>query len=977
LIRLLFILLLLSFHTCVSIHLYAQFPAFQSNIITPVTQCPGILAFSPVSGMVIQDLDIGSDLNCVGHTSPMGLEASQWPLALTPDYNSDSYFMFSVYGAGCPYTLDSLNIWLRKSASDAPSEVRFRYSLNQGAWQDLSGIIDLNTYPNASVFPLHLNMSLLPDLNSTDQIRIRMYAWGAGSVAGSLRWVSDIGYVSGLYGHFPNLTAGTIAQDQIICPGNNGTLTLSGFNTLILQWQYAHAPYTNWNIIGNTSTSQNFSGLTLDTRYRVLGGCGIHTVLSDPVELSWGPADAVISGDQTLCTGQVPELSVHFNGIFPWDLSWTDGTQTFSQTGISNNPYLIQANALQSATYTLLTLENACGSGGISGQARVGTGQSHSLVLSGDAEYCGSAVQAPLHFNFTGSPPWDIVLSDGSNLTSIQGISQTPFIYPIPLAQSTTYTLISSFSGACVGSVSGSAMIGIHPMPTLMVMGNMDVCKPDTLELRLHFTGTSPWQFFWSDGNQQYHVSGIVSSPYSIDIPNPSPFVFEVNSYSDQYCGGAGGIIHNIQIHDPPSAVIAGQNVLCVGQSRTLLAQFQGTPPFSLTWTDGVSNFQQTGIMSMNALLQVSPMVSTTYTLVSVSDRYCTSTDVGGMAEFIVYELPGITTSGDTSICFGSEVPLYFNFTGTGPWGFEMEANGIPYSFSGLTSNPFILPDVPLTDTHYSILSVINVCGTYPVNHSFRVTVRQIPEITLDIPDWLCEGEDLEIIIQGGEHGPWTLYYMELDRPDSIPGIQELPYTWSISNYDTSGIIYITHIKDAYCLFIIDTQLQIPVYPKPIPFMSYTDTLLWAHFLNLSTMPLDSVVWEFGDGKTSREMHPVYEYEKGGEYILHLEIKDAYCRAELDTQIWIKPLYEDYLVVYGNPTDGNFTFSINYLQAGDRAEIEIISRTGVVLYSESAISGGNRIFREVQWKNKVSTGLYFIRVFNRHGVFYAKVRVEF
>lgn len=72
-------------------------------------------------------------------------------------------------------------------------------------------------------------------------------------------------------------------------------------------------------------------------------------------------------------------------------------------------------------------------------------------------------------------------------------------------------------------------------------------------------------------------------------------------------CSGASG----------PSATVSGSRTLCSGSSASIQASLTGTPPWSLTWSDGAV---QSGILSSPASRTVSPSTTTTYTVTAVSD---------------------------------------------------------------------------------------------------------------------------------------------------------------------------------------------------------------------------------------------------------------------------------------------------------------------------------------------------------------------
>jgi len=75
-----------------------------------------------------------------------------------------------------------------------------------------------------------------------------------------------------------------------------------------------------------------------------------------------------------------------------------------------------------------------------------------------------------------------------------------------------------------------------------------------------------------------------------------------------------------------PTATVSGDATVCPGRSATLQAALTGTPPWSLTWSDG---FVQSGITSAPATRTVSPLLTTTYTVTAVSDAGGAGTSSG------------------------------------------------------------------------------------------------------------------------------------------------------------------------------------------------------------------------------------------------------------------------------------------------------------------------------------------------------------
>ncbi|HRN78629.1 MAG TPA: hypothetical protein PKY29_01055 [Ferruginibacter sp.] len=76
----------------------------------------------------------------------------------------------------------------------------------------------------------------------------------------------------------------------------------------------------------------------------------------------------------------------------------------------------------------------------------------------------------------------------------------------------------------------------------------------------------------------------------------------------------------------PVGGVLSGDNVICLGGSSNLTVTLTGTGPWSVNYSDGTNTFTESGITTSTHIIPVSPLVNTTYTLVSVTDANCTAT---------------------------------------------------------------------------------------------------------------------------------------------------------------------------------------------------------------------------------------------------------------------------------------------------------------------------------------------------------------
>jgi hypothetical protein len=128
-----------------------------------------------------------------------------------------------------------------------------------------------------------------------------------------------------------------------------------------------------------------------------------------------------------------------------------------------------------------------------------------------------------------------------------------------------------------------------------------------------------------------------------------------------------------------------------------------------------------------------------------------------------------------------------------------------------------------------------------------------------------------------------------------------------------------------------------------------------------------------GDGTERVDSFPVHEYFNSGKYLVGLTMFLGKCTNRLDSLIEVRKPYMDYVVVYKNPSDGDFAFSVNYLNSGDKVNIALITREGEIIFEENAQAEGNRVWREVRLKGEICPGLYILRIINKFGIFRTKL----
>jgi gliding motility-associated-like protein len=252
-------------------------------------------------------------------------------------------------------------------------------------------------------------------------------------------------------------------------------------------------------------------------------------------------------------------------------------------------------------------------------------------------------------------------------------------------------------------------------------------------------------------------------------------------SVADQ-CSATGTVNGTAQITvqpvAPPSlAVIDGDATICSGTGADFTITISGgAGPYEVVYTDGTSTTTLTNYVSGD-LVPVVPSVTTTYTLVSVTDSNgCNSLTLSGDAVITVEDSPvSAVLSGDATICAGSSATLSVEITsGTAPFSFIID-NGVGL-ITGYTSGDAILVN-PAASTTYAILGNItdsNGCSVLG-SGSAVVTVADPAAGVLSGTTAICPGQTANLTITLSGLGPWDVTYNDGTADITVSGVTSSP----------------------------------------------------------------------------------------------------------------------------------------------------------------------------------------------------------
>lgn len=592
-------------------------------------------------------------------------------------------------------------------------------------------------------------------------------------------------------------------------PGTNYEILRNGTPTGLIFPGTGSGPF---NMVFPTTSFANGDVLTV----RATNGFCTPRIMTGSVTLgiASSPTAATLSGTATICSGQSTNLSVAITG----------GTApfTFTITGFglvtgyaSGAP--ISVNPATTTNYTLsgtVTDANGCTVVG-TGTASVTVNPTPTASISATPTTICAGASSTLTFNLTGTGPFNVSYSDGSSSFNLSGISNGHIVIVTPPV-TRTYTITGiSDASSCIGAAGSNVTINVNPPPTSAILsGTATICAGQSTNLAVNIVGgTPPFSFNLAGvgaiggytSGSGIAVSPLVTTSYSI-----TGNVTDANG-----CTVAGTGTATVTVNPVPVATVAAlPAAVCTGGSSTLTFTLTGTAPFNVSYSDGVTTFNLTGISSGHTI-SVTPAATTTYTVTSVSDATTCVGLPGANATVTVNPSPtAAVLSGTTSICAGGTANLVVNITsGTAPFSFNIIGIG---AITGYTSGANI-PVSPASTTNYTLSgTVTDAAGcTVAGTGSALVTVNSVPVASISAtPTTLCSSGSSTLTFTLVGTAPFNVTYTDGVTNFNLTGISS---GHAVSVTPTVNTTYtITAVTDATtCVGAAGANATVSVNPAP------------------------------------------------------------------------------------------------------------------------------------------------------------------
>ena len=441
-------------------------------------------------------------------------------------------------------------------------------------------------------------------------------------------------------------------------------------------------------------------------------------------------AEAKLSGDQTICGGDMATLAINITGNAPFVISYTDGVNFFDTTATTNS-LTISVLPDSTRTYSLLSVkDNMACVGNTNGTALV---MVNNRPILDNLSYNCNANSTEYELSF------DII---GNSTYTVQNIAGTQtgnsFLSDfIPTGTNFTFQIISSdgcipleqdivFSCECNSVVDLMDLQPIHvcdreaAIASYLGPGGENLEKEDFRYYVLHTNSDTTIGtvinysnipiFTFDDATMQngttYYISAVITKESTPGVP-----ILDINTNPCMDVSeGTPVIFYSI----PEVSLSLSSPNICQGEPVSLTFNIQGVGPYNLVFYDG-SGLGTLMDISDGHTITVSPSFSTSFYVESISQAgvpNCNDTPLRNTNEIslTVFDTPVISNIQQHCNEIGDRLIITFDVTGGDPSSYSV--NDLTGSFKG---NEFFTDSIDANIPYQISVSDVNNCPAAPI----------------------------------------------------------------------------------------------------------------------------------------------------------------------------------------------------------------------------------------------------------------------
>lgn len=316
----------------------------------------------------------------------------------------------------------------------------------------------------------------------------------------------------------------------------------------------------------------------------------------------------------------------------------------------------------------------------------------------------------------------------------------------------------------------------------------------------------------------------------------------------------------DITVQATPAAITASETVICKGDSVVLSTPYY--PDYDPARTDGYGYCRwylndATGTpINTDTSHVVFPTDSCKYIL-AVRSGYseCSNTDTIDIA---VNPTPKISLSAtDTILCYGESTRIMAD-----------SPDNVEYGWTHSSTHDANIIAKPDTTSTYTVTATLVDGARCSKDTSITIVVDHEIHLRPEVTPTHC-GQSIGEITMHATGGDSSFVFASF--PASAIFVDSIASRLAVGSY------VVTATDGMACTQSI--TVEVPTVPGPTPCFRFASNDNVSMIITNCTTPSDDnniYNWDFGDGVTSSETHPIHEYMEPGRYTVRMEVIDPY-----------------------------------------------------------------------------------------------------
>ncbi len=511
---------------------------------------------------------------------------------------------------------------------------------------------------------------------------------------------------------------GTVSGGTNVCKSvNSGTLTLSGHTGSVTGWEYSTDGGITWISISNTTTTQSYNNLSVQTKYRAdvqNGSCAATTSTIATMTIDPTTVPGSISGAATVCagansgtltstgrTGNVVKWQFSTNGGATWtDIANTTSTQTYLNLMVTTR-YRIQAQSGSCSTgfssVAIITVNPTSVGGTVSGGTTVCSGaNSGNLTLSGKV---GNVSR------------WEYSTNGGATWTNIANTTTTQSY--LNLVATRWYRALVK-SGVCSSTYSSIDSVVVAPGTVAgTVTANATVCSGangGTLTLS-GYTGSILYWEYSTDGGATYtNIANVTNTQTYLNLLTTTIYRARVQNGA---CTAANSTTATITVNPVSVGGTTSMNdTVCSGINGGTIT-LAGSTGTITNWMSSPDGITWSNIVNTTTSQTYSNLAATTFYAAVVTSGVCPSDTSTIDSIYVDQPSVGGSVSADANVCFGNNTGTLTLAGNTGNvvrWEYSIDG-GINWTPIANNTTSYTYTNITLT-TIYRVIVQNGSCST-------------------------------------------------------------------------------------------------------------------------------------------------------------------------------------------------------------------------------------------------------------------------